>query len=119
LISGIIVLVALMGLIAVLQHGGITSGMTSAFSVIDLTPKDFKYEEPDDLSKEAAEEAIKKAELEIEKMKELNLPILFSSDALKEAKNSFNEEDYEQVFKVTQLISYTKKQKLDFKEKIK
>ena len=119
LISGMIVLVALMGLIAVLQQGNVTSGMTSAFSVVDIAPSGFTYQEPDDLSKEAAEEAIKKAELEIGDMKDLNFPVLFPNDALKEAKNSFDDGDYEQVFKVTQLISYTKRQKIDFMDKMR
>ena len=119
LISGMIVLVALMGLIAVLQQGNVTSGMTSAFSVVDIAPSGFTYQEPDDLSKEAAEEAIKKAELEIGDMKDLNFPVLFPNDALKEAKNSIDDGDYEQVFKVTQLISYTKRQKIDFMDKMR
>ena len=112
LISGIIVLVALLSVVAILQHGSsITSGITSGFSVIDLAPKDFTYEKPDGLSREAAEEAIKNAELEIEEMKKLNFPILFPNDALKEAKNAYGEGNYSLVLKLTQLITYTKEQK--------
>jgi len=52
-------------------------------------------------------------------MKDLNFPILFPNDALKEAKNSFTDGDYEHVFEVTQLISYTKRQKIDFMDKVR
>ena len=119
LISGIIVIVALLAVITVIQNGGTNDGMTSAFSVVDIAPGGFEYQEPDDISKDAANESIKKAEQEIEEMKELNFPILFPSDALKEAKNSFADGNYEQVFKVTQLISYIKREKLDFMDKVR
>ena len=95
------------------------SYFVTAFSVLDIAPKGFEYEAPKDISEEMATEAIENAELEIAEMKEFNFITLLPNDALTEAKQAFSNEEYENVFRLTQLISYIKEQKFEFYDRVK
>ena len=95
------------------------SYFTTAFSVLEIAPKGFIYDAPKEISKETAEMALEEAEIEIAEMKEYNFITLFPNDALIEAKKAHTNEEYEQVLKLTQLISYVKKEKFEFYDRVR
>ncbi len=95
------------------------AGVAGAFTVLDLAPKGFVYEEPKDQSPQAASLALEKAEKEIEEMKDFGFVTLFPSDALKEARQAFEDKHYNQVFQLTQLIGFIKTEKIDFYDRVK
>jgi hypothetical protein len=93
--------------------------LSGHFTLVDIAPEDFEYTEPDDLSKDGAEAALAQAKLDIAEMKELGFVTLYANDALEEATKAYDAEIYSEVFKLTQLIAYTKKEKLDFIDRVK
>lgn len=96
-----------------------SSSITSGFTLVDIAPKDFEYQEPDDLSIKGAEAYLVQAEADIKDMREQGFTILYAQDALLEAKESFNSGNYTQVFKLTQLIHFIKNEKIKFIDRVK
>lgn len=70
----------------------------------------FNYEKPLIINNISALEAINSAEKDIEILNESSFGLYFVNDKLIEAKTAYNYENYEEVFKITQLIRYTKDQ---------
>jgi hypothetical protein len=89
------------------------------FSVLDIAPKGFVYDPPEEISEETAILALDGAEVDIQEMKDFGFITLFPNDALIEAKKSYDSGDYEQTIKVTQLISYIKEEKINFFDRVK
>ncbi|MBT4936375.1 hypothetical protein HON22_00495 [Candidatus Peregrinibacteria bacterium] len=113
--SGIIVLFAL----SLTFFTGIhLESPTGYFSFVDIAPQGFFYEEPTDLSQTSALQSLNQAEDVIKEIKNLNLSTDFVDDAFIEANSSYILEDYGNVFKVTQLISYIKSEKIEFLDQI-
>ena len=89
------------------------------FSVLDVAPKGFEAKVPTLITKETAQEALLNAEKDIEDMRKLNFVTLLASDAQLEAKQAYGEGDYGRVFLLTQLISFIKKEKIEFLDRLK
>lgn len=92
---------------------------SGAVTVLDLAPKGFTFQMPEDISAEAAGNALAKAEKDLQEMKELGFITIFTSDALKEAKDAYSEKNYLSVFKLAQLIAYVKERKVEFLDRVK
>ncbi len=90
-----------------------------AFTLVDLAPKGFVYNAPDDVSQTAAELALIQAEEDVQDMKDLNIASLFVQDTLNEAKVAYTSGDYTNLFKLTQLIGYVKTEKITFLDKVR
>ncbi|PIZ50895.1 hypothetical protein COY27_05425 [Candidatus Woesearchaeota archaeon CG_4_10_14_0_2_um_filter_33_13] len=95
------------------------SFLVTAFSVLDIAPKGFVYEQPKTINSEVAKAAIQQAELDIAEMQKFNFITVLPSDALTEAKQAYSDKDYEQAIKLCQLINYIKKEKVDFFDRVK
>jgi hypothetical protein len=95
------------------------NNVTGAISIADIAPDGFVYVAPDDFSQNNAQIEIAKAEIDIQDMKDLGLITLFASDALVEAKSLYEQEDYGPIFKLTQLIGFIKKEKIEFLDRNK
>ena len=93
--------------------------LTGYFSLVEIAPEGFIFQEPSEISQEAAQLALWRAEDQIKSMQESNLVTSFVEDALQEAQESYNDEDYLNVFKLAQLISFIEKEKTLFLLKIK
>ncbi len=114
----LIVTVLMGGLISNNLTGAVTTGETS-ISMLDLAPQGFSYQEPEDTSAQAAAKSLEQAELDLEEMKKMNYISIFANDALIEAKTAYLEEDYLHVFKLTQLVDYVKKERVDFFDRVR
>lgn len=119
----ILIILFLGGLISLqrkyIGNDSLSEGITSAISLVDIAPKGFVYQPPEDISPEAARKALETAEDDLAKMNALNVVAIYAADALLEAKMAYNAGDYNLVFQLTQLISYTKKEKIEILDKIK
>jgi hypothetical protein len=98
---------------------GSKNELQGAFTLVDLAPKGFTYNPPDDVSQTAAEKALAQAEKDVQDMKDLNIASLFVQDTLTEVKNTYNSGDYANLFKLTQLIGYVKTEKITFLDKVR
>jgi len=104
---------------SVIAESSVGEQLTDAFTILDIAPKDFVYEQPAEISKEAAEQALKQAEDDIFEMDAFNFVNVLPKDALTEAKQAYEQEDYEQVLKLTQLIAHLKTEKIEFYDRVK
>ena len=86
--------------------------LTGAFSVVDLAPKNFTFEEPLGVSQESAFFALKVAEGEVVEIQQTSLRSHFVEDVLLDANKSYVAGNYSDVFKATQLISFIKKERV-------
>lgn len=121
-IKPVYVYIAILALSLSLASLFITSNnqnVTGAFTMADIAPKSFIYQEPSDTSPEAAQRALTQAEQDIKEMNDLNFISLFSKDALTEAKLAYAEKNYQKVFQLTQLINHIKKKKIDFYDRVR
>jgi hypothetical protein len=100
----------LVSVILILNTQGIT--ITGAFSVVDLAPQNFSYEEPVEMSQESAFFALKVAEEDVVEIRTTSVLSSFVEDALLEANKSYHEENYTNVFKTTQLIRFIKAERI-------
>lgn len=98
------------------QSGNIPQG---DFSLLKIAPKGYEFIEPEIVSKETAAQALIQAQKDINELKALNFITLFSADVKAEAQRAYDKGDYLQVFRLTQLISYVKREKLDYWDKVK
>lgn len=90
-----------------------------AFTLVDLAPKGFVYNAPDDVSQTAAELALIQAEEDVQDMKDLNIASLFVQDTLNEAKVAYTSGDYTNLFKLTPLIGYVKTENITFLDNVR
>jgi len=90
-----------------------------AFTLVDLAPKGFTYVALDDVSQTAAEQALAQATKDVQDLKDLNIASLFVQDTLNEAKKTYDNKDYANVFQLTQLINYVKTEKITFLDKVR
>lgn len=97
---------------------GITKIPSGYFSLIDLAPEGFVFEEPDDTSPENALSAIVQTQNEIILMRQNNFSTTFVEDALNEANQSYQEEDYLNVFRLAQLISYLHEEDKELRDRV-
>lgn len=86
--------------------------------MVEIAPEEFTFQEPEDNSSEAAQQALAQAQEEIKTMEELNFTNTFVEDVFLEANQSYQLEDYPNVFKLTQLIGFIKKEKIDFLDQL-
>ncbi len=115
----IIVVLTLFSMLLFFSGGRDGEAITGDLTMLDIAPKGYVFVEPDDVSKESAELAIENAQNEITDMRSRNFVTFFADDALLEAKGAFEKGDYVTVLKLTQLISYTKKERVEFFDKVK
>jgi hypothetical protein len=80
--------------------------ITGMFSVVDVAPGGFSFEEPNSVTQLEASESLKEAEEKVELMKKLNFSTIYVDDALFEARQSYERLDYFDVMKVTSLIFF-------------
>lgn len=114
LISLVLLLVAL----AIIIFMGPISSPTGYFVFTEIAPEGFTYIPPEKISPEAASKALQEAYQEIEEMKKLNFTITFVSDVYSEAEASYKQSNYTNMFQMTQLISYIKKEKIEFLDRV-
>ncbi len=81
-------------------------GTAAALSVADVAPEGFTFVAPEDTSHSAALLSLGDARAVVEDMQALHFGVKFMSDALAEAEDAFEQEDYMRVFKLAQLIQY-------------
>jgi len=97
---------------------------TGSFTFIDIAPEKFIFEEPADISAEAASFALEQAQDEITDLKVLNLKTTIEikttlmEDVLQEAKESYQQRDYLNVLKLTQFINFIKIEKIEFLDRM-
>jgi len=114
---GLVMVLLILAVITTLNLEG--NNVTGAFTLVDLAPEGFVYEEPLEVSLETVEAALNKAQGEIEQMERLNFSTTFVADILIEAEQAYQREDYDHVFELTQLITFMKKEKIEFSDKLK
>ena len=95
----------------------VSSSPTGYFSLVDIAPEGYVFEEPDDLSQEEALLAFEQAENDLMEVRNLNLSTFLIEDMLSEAEQSYGVRDYLNVFKLTQLITFIKIEKIEFIDK--
>ncbi len=108
------VLVALAFGIFIVADGGIGTP-TTYFSLVDVAPKDFEFQEPiGNVTRESLELALDLAQRDIRDIASSSLVTTFVDDVFSEAQEAYSQEDYMRTLELTQLISYIKKQNKDF-----
>jgi len=115
LISAFLLVIALF---LVFFMGVRTNNLTGYFTLVDIAPEGFTFEQPEETSPESALLALEQAGKEIREIKEHNLSTTFVEDALFEADQSYKEGDYLSVFKLAQLITYIKKSDIELLDRI-
>ncbi|MEK6900370.1 MAG: hypothetical protein AABX05_04575 [Nanoarchaeota archaeon] len=94
------------------------NSLTGLFNFADNAPEGFEFQPPEIVSKEAAAKSISAAEDEIAVMMQHNFTTIFVNDVLAEAKANFAKENYTEVLKDTELISFIYKKKIEFVDKV-
>lgn len=114
-ITSIVIIIAAMSLVFII--GG-NHSLTGLFVFEEIVPEGFEFEPPEELSKELASQAIVNAQEEIAEMKQYNFTTTFVDDVLNEANLQFEQGNYTEVIKMVQLITFIKKEKVEFLDKV-
>jgi hypothetical protein len=87
--------------------------ITGGFSIIDIAPKNFKYQASGEASATTAEEVLTESRQVIERISYRNFSISFVEDVLFEAELAFKEKDFIKVHEFTALITFIEREQLN------
>jgi len=92
--------------------------LTGLFVFEEIAPEGFNFTYQGEVSETAALQAIQDAQLEIAVMRQNNLTTIFVEDVLNEANLQYGQGNYTVVLKMAQLISFIKKEKIEFLDRL-
>ncbi len=91
---------------------------TGLFVFEEIAPEGFEFELPGEATEQIASSAIEQAQQEIAEMRQRNFTTTFVNDVLNEANLQYEQGNYTATLKMTQLISFIRKEKIKFLDQI-